>query len=167
MTGFSDLETLVKYKTWADNVFYQAISELSDEELKRDRPMLYGNILSLLNHVYSMDVVWKSHLEGMPHNLKTRNPKSSLSFIGLRDAQVAINSWYKDYIENLRIEEYKEMVNFIFIGGGDGKMSRFEIIQHVINHATYHRGHIEGVLYQMSIEPPTTDIPVFLREIHV
>ena len=35
----------------------------------------------------------------------------------------------------------------------------------VVNHASYHRGHIEGVLYQMSVEPPTTDLPVFLRVI--
>lgn len=31
------------------------------------------------------------------------------------------------------------------------------------NHATYHRGHIEGVMYQLSIEPPATDIPVFIK----
>ena len=70
------------------------------------------------------------------------------------------------YIDSLSIEKYKEVVNFTFIGGGSGKMRRFEIIQHVVNHGSYHRGHIEGVLYQMLIEPPTTDMPVFLREIH-
>ena len=51
-------------------------------------------------------------------------------------------------------------MRFTFISGGFGK-----IIQNVVNHASYHRGHIEGVFYQMSVEPPITDLPVFLREI--
>ncbi|MEM7260053.1 MAG: DinB family protein [Pseudomonadota bacterium] len=42
-------------------------------------------------------------------------------------------------------------------------MSRSEILHHIVNHASYHRGHIEGVLYQLCIEPPTTDLPVFLQ----
>lgn len=166
MIEHTDLETLVKYKAWADDIFYSAISQLPVEELKRNRPMLFGNIFNLLNHIYSMDIVWKSHLKGVPHNLQTRNPEGSPSFTVLREYQSSMNKWWVDYIDNLCIEKYKEMVNFTFIGGGDGKMRRFEIIQHVVNHASYHRGHIEGVLYQMSIEPPTTDMPVFLGEIY-
>lgn len=46
-------------------------------------------------------------------------------------------------------------------------MKVFEIVQHMVHHASYHRGHIEGVLYQMSIEPPVTDIPVFLQKVKI
>ena len=164
MEASSDLQTLTRYKTWADDVFYKAISKLPAEELTRERPMLFGNILSLLHHIYSMDVVWKSHLKATPHNLQTRNPEYSGSFATLRAEQVSINQWYEHYIESLSLDKHREIVNFTFIGGGEGKMRISEIIQHCVNHASYHRGHIEGVLYQMSIEPPTTDIPVFLRE---
>jgi uncharacterized damage-inducible protein DinB len=43
-------------------------------------------------------------------------------------------------------------------------MSRGEIVLHVVNHTTYHRGHIGSIIYQVPAEPPTTDLPVFLRE---
>ena len=164
MAELTGLETMVRYKAWADNVFYQAISELPDEEVKRERPMLFGSILRLLHHIYSMDVVWKSHLQGVPHNFTKRNPKSSLSFADLREIQASINDWYKSYVDHLGVETYSESVSFNFIGGARGEMRRGEIVQHVVNHASYHRGHIEGVLYQLSVEPPTTDLPVFLRE---
>ncbi len=161
----TNLELLIKYKTWADEVFYQAISSLPDEELRLDRPMLFGNILSLLNHVYAMDLVWKSHLTGYEHNLQTRNPKCTSSFSALRREQSSVNSWYQSYIKSISHDSYGQQIAFTFIGGGEGSMSIVEIIQHVVNHASYHRGHIEGVLYQMSIEPPTTDLPVFLKTI--
>ena len=43
-------------------------------------------------------------------------------------------------------------------------MRRSDILLHVVNHATYHRGHIAMMMYGMSTSPPTTDLPVFLRE---
>lgn len=51
-----------------------------------------------------------------------------------------------------------------FIGGGPGALTRAEILLHVVNHTTYHRGHIGDMVYQIPAEPPTTDLPVFLRE---
>jgi len=49
-----DIKTLVKYKSWADDVFYDVLSRLPEYELSKNRPMLFGNIMSLLNHVYAM-----------------------------------------------------------------------------------------------------------------
>ncbi len=40
----------------------------------------------------------------------------------------------------------------------------FFFLLHVVNHATYHRGHIAQMLYSSDVVPPVTDFPVFLRE---
>ena len=125
--------------------------------------MLFGSILALLNHIYAMDVVWSSNLQGIAHGMETRNPKDVPSFNVLRNKQSEINSWYKDYAANLSSKQSNETIKFSFIGGGVGAMKKHEILHHIVNHASYHRGHIEGVMYQMSIEPPTTDISVFLQ----
>ncbi len=156
-------ETLAKYKKWADKLLYSCISKLPERELKKDRAMLFDNILSLMHHVYAMDTVWKSHLNGIQHNLQSRNPDVEISFQDLRNKQYEINDWYENYFSNLALEKHTESISFNFIGGGFGNMTRAEIMHHTVNHSTYHRGHIEGVLYQLSIEPPTTDLPVFLR----
>ncbi len=50
------------------------------------------------------------------------------------------------------------------IGGGRGSMTRGDILLHVVNHTTYHRGHVADMLYSMHVTPPTTDLPVFLRD---
>jgi len=160
-----NLQTLSKYKSWADHLLYAALQPLPDEELERDRPMLFSNILALLNHVYAMDVAWSHNLEGKTHNIQSRNPGWVKSFVELREKQQEINSWYVDYVDQQSNEQLTEPVSFSFIGGGPASLLKTEIIHHVVNHASYHRGHIEGVMYQMSIEPPTTDIPVFLRSL--
>ncbi len=110
-----------------------------------------------------MDHVWSLNLQGIPHKIQTRNPKDVQSINALRNKQNNINNWYKDYVAQLSSNQLSEPINFTFIGGSDGEMTVSEILQHIVNHASYHRGHIEGVMYQMSIEPPTTDISVFLQ----
>jgi uncharacterized damage-inducible protein DinB len=57
-----------------------------------------------------------------------------------------------------------EAVDFEFIGGGSGAMTRGEILLHVVNHSNSHRGHMADMLYRFNVVPPTTDLPVFLRQ---
>lgn len=158
------LEFLVSCKCWADNILYEALSVLTQEQLTTERPMLFGSILKLLNHVYAMDFVWKHNLDGTNHSLTTRNPENPPEFTDLRDYQLEINQWYSEYVAGHSSKSINEKVAFTFIGGEENTMRKSDVIQHVVNHSTYHRGHIEGALYQISVEPPTTDIPVFIRE---
>jgi uncharacterized damage-inducible protein DinB len=59
-----------------------------------------------------------------------------------------------------RVVEYRSIL--------DGKMYRtpaWQIVMHVVNHATLHRGQAMGMLRQMGIAPPPTDIMNYYREI--
>ena len=164
MSGLDHLQMLTRYKAWANDLLFQTLSEHPESELIAKRQIVFGNILRTLNHVYVMDVVWKAHLESRPHEFSTRNPETSPPFGELRDAQRDIDAWYIHYAQNLHESAREEVVNFTFIGGGSGSMIRSDILLHVVNHATYHRGHIAGMIYQIPAHPPTTDLPVFLRD---
>jgi uncharacterized damage-inducible protein DinB len=56
------------------------------------------------------------------------------------------------------------MVSFTFVGGGAGAMTRGEILLHIVNHTSYHRGFAADLFYQVPAKPPTTDLTVFLRD---
>jgi len=43
-------------------------------------------------------------------------------------------------------------------------MTREEILRHVVNHSTYHRGFVGDMLYQVPASSPANDLPVFLRD---
>lgn len=164
MSGIDQLQMLTRYKAWANDLLFQSLSEHPESELIAKRQIVFGNILRTLNHVYVMDVVWKAHLESHSHEFTTRNPETSPPFAELREAQKSIDAWYVRYAENLAEPACEEVLNFTFIGGGAGSMSRSDILLHVVNHATYHRGHIASMIYQIPAHPPTTDLPVFLRD---
>lgn len=76
-----------------------------------------------------------------------------------------IDEWYRDYVAYLSEEQLSERITFQFIGGGEGIMSRQEMVLHVVNHGTYHRGLVGDMMYQVPVIPPATDLPVFLRDV--
>jgi uncharacterized damage-inducible protein DinB len=164
MSHLQHLRMLSRYSAWANARLYEALAELPAHELTKPHPIVFGSILRTLNHVYVMDLVWRAHLQGTSHGFTTRNPGECPPFAELRVAQNQIDQWYIDYSDEIQASTCGETVDFSFIGGGSGSMSRGDILLHVINHTTYHRGHIGCMIYQVSAEPPTTDLPVFLRE---
>jgi uncharacterized damage-inducible protein DinB len=156
----SYLPTLMRYKAWANELVFAAAAKLPEAELTAPRKIVFGSLLRTLNHVYAMDEVWRAHLEGRPHGYATRNPDACPSLAELSDAQAAMDAWFVGYADS-RFEE-SEVVNFRFIGGGAGAMTRRDILLHVANHGTYHRGNVASMMYQAGTPPPTTDLPVFL-----
>ena len=158
------LETLARYKAWADERLYAVLARLSAAELAAPSPIFAGSIRRTLNHVYLMDMVWKSHMLGLPHHLTTRNPEAAPPLVELREAQRGIDAWYIDYTAAMTPTACDDVVHFTFIGGGDGALRREDMLLHVVNHTTYHRGHITAMLNQIGVQPQATDLPVFLRD---
>jgi uncharacterized damage-inducible protein DinB len=158
------LSTLLRYKAWADRLLFQALADVPAAALTAAQPIVFGSLLRTLHHVYAMDLVWQSHLLGVPHGFLSRNPEDCPDFAAQKAAQAAMDEWYVSYAAGLVPAALDEVVEFVFIGGGHGAMRREDILLHVANHATYHRGHVAMMMYQLQVPPPTTDLPVFLRE---
>ena len=163
MSQARHLQRLVRYSVWANEQLFGALARLPEAELLADREIVFGNILRTLHHVLAMDHVWRCHLTGVPHGLATRNPPDCPPFAALRDAQAEMDRWYLAYVDALDASRLDEVVEFTFIDGDRGAMSRGDILLHVANHRTYHRGHVAALMYQVPVFPPTTDLPVFLR----
>ncbi|GAB2894785.1 DinB family protein [Microbulbifer echini] len=166
MELFEIVRTLTKYKAWADELTFSAVSKLPEGEAIKKRQTRFGNMIHTLNHVYVIDDIFKAHLLGNSHGYTARNTETHPSLEHLWEMQNAMDSWYVEYAEKISEKSLSEIVNFQFVGGGEGAMSRADMIIHVVNHSTYHRGFVGDLMYQVPATPPANDFPVFLRDIH-
>lgn len=155
---------LARYKAWANELIFSAVSDLPYEEAIRQRKTRYRNIVHTLNHVFVIDSVFKAHLLGREHGYAARNTPDHPPLADLRLAVRALDSWYVEFAAAASPEELDRSISFGFIGGGTGVMTCREMIVHVVNHGTYHRGLVADMMYQAGVTPPTTDLPVFLRD---
>jgi len=161
----SYLQTLTQYKAWANERILSAIASLPAGEATKARKTRFGNMVHTLNHVYVIDRVFQAHLEGRPHHFEARNTPTHPPLAELAQAVNALDRWYVAYARTLSGHALAERVRFRFIGGGDGAMSREEMVMHVVNHATYHRGMVAEMMYEVPALPPVTDLTVFLRDL--
>jgi len=155
---------LAHYNAWANRLIFDAVAELPAGEAARERKSLFKNMVHTLNHNYVIDRIWQAHLEGRAHGYAARNTPDHPPLPELWRAQQEIDRWYIDWSGSLSDAALDEKVEFTLIGGNRGVMTRGEILLHVVNHTSYHRGFVADLFYQVPARPPTTDLPVFLRE---
>jgi uncharacterized damage-inducible protein DinB len=152
---------LVDYKRWADELTSEAVGKLPEGEARKERATLFGSIIGTLNHSYVVDLIWRAHLEGREHGFSSRRVIVHEDVGALRKAQAACNDWLKEWCLGQSDASLNEVVGFRFISGEIGRMSRGAIVMHIVNHATYHRGYVDDLFYQIPAEPPTTDLCVY------
>jgi len=155
---------LARYNAWANRLIFDAVAALPADEAVKERATLFRNMVHTLNHNYVIDRIWQAHLEGRDHGYDARNTKDHPPLPELWRAQQAVDQWYIGWSDAVTEAALEEQVSYTLIGGNPGAMTRSEILLHVINHTTYHRGFVADLFYQVPARPPTTDLPVYFRE---
>ena len=156
---------LTRYNAWSNRLMLDAVAALPPGEAVKERKSLFKNMVHTLNHNYVIDAIWQAHLEGRPHGYAARNTVDYPPLAELNEKQHAIDQWYIDWADALTDAALDEKVQFTLIGGTAGAMTRFESLQHVVNHTSYHRGFVCDMFFEVPARPPTMDLPVFLREV--
>ncbi|MEW6690034.1 MAG: DinB family protein [Pseudomonadota bacterium] len=156
---------LARYNQWADRLIHEAVAKLPPGESVKPRQGLFKNMAHMLNHIYVIDRIFQAHLEGRPHGYAARNTPDHPPLEELRRAQQEIDAWYVAWSDRLTPEAMQEEVAFEYVGGGEGVMTRGEILLHIVNHSTYHRGFVAEMIYRIPATPPATDFTVYIRDV--
>jgi uncharacterized damage-inducible protein DinB len=154
---------LADYNQWANARLYKAASTLSREAQHRDVGAYFTSLHGTLNHILVADQLWLARLE---QNLP---PHSDLDVIvhddfgALQHARANQDSAAKAFIETLSDTDIAADFDYRDMSNTARRMTRREILTHMFNHATHHRGQAHQSLRQLGIiEPPALDLPYFV-----
>jgi uncharacterized damage-inducible protein DinB len=164
VSGTRQLRMLTRYNAWANARLFDAVAALPAGEASAPRKTIFGNMVQTLNHDCVVDQIWQAHLEGRPHGFTARVTQPEPALSDLREKQARLDRWFIEHSDDLAPEKHDEVVHFKFVDGGAGALTRSEIVLHVVNHKTYHRGFVADMLCQAGVRPPVMDLPVFLRD---
>jgi uncharacterized damage-inducible protein DinB len=166
MSSDSDhLQKLLRYSAWANALIYRSLADVDPDFLVQAKPGRPSGALGILGHIYVVARIWRGHLTGEAHGFLSRNLDRLPSFNELRDLQVSLDGWYSQFASELPAVRRSVTIDFKFVDGGSGTMTAEEMLLHVANHGTYHRGYIADMMYEAGLKPPTMDLPVFLRDV--
>jgi uncharacterized damage-inducible protein DinB len=153
---------LSQYKTWADTVLFDSIEQLPAGEAVKPRAALFKTMVGTLNHNLVVDLIWKAHLLQVPHDFTRRDVVLHAGLDELRRAQEQENAWFEAWAHEQTDSSLLEVLPFRFVSGEEASMSRGAMFMHLVNHASYHRGWVCQMFFDVPARPPATDLPVFL-----
>ena len=157
-------QMLARYSQWANEVIYEVVAGLPESEIAAPRETVFGSVLRTLGHSYAVGAIFQAHLEQRAHAFAVRHVPDTTTFDELRTMQRELDAWYVTWIDGMTDDGLDEPIRFRFVDGGEGVMSRREMLSHVVNHYTFHRGFAVDTLRRMSMAVPATDITVYLCE---
>ena len=158
-----ELQRLFDYNRWATRRLLDAAAPLSADDLRRDLKSSFPSVLDTFAHMLGAEWVWLERWNG-------RSPTAFLETSALDSARALRARWdllwreqqgFLDGLENG--DETRDVAYKTFKGEAD-RRALGDLMRHVVNHATYHRGQVVTMLRQLGQTPPPTDYVRWLRE---
>jgi uncharacterized damage-inducible protein DinB len=159
-----DLEALLDYHYWARDRMLDAVQLLAPEQYTRDMHSSLASVRDTLAHTYFAEWSWHSRWLGRSPT-KGREATEFADVASLRAAWREMESNVRAFVGGLGERDVEREVQYHLLSGQPGKSRVWQMVQHVVNHATYHRGQVTTMLRQMGAQPPKEmDLDTFYRE---
>lgn len=149
---------LSRYNAWANARLYAACAELPDEERKRRRPSFFGSIHRTLNHILVGDRIWLSRLDGKPHGVTSLDQELYGDFAELRAARGREDSRLSAIVGGYKDEDLARVLAYRSMAGEAKSVPMVQVLGHLFNHQTHHRGQVHGLLSDTAVAPPSLDL---------
>jgi len=134
------LRRLFAYKAWADDALLTTLARLGNES-----PVI-PLAIKALSHTHVVDRIFAAHLRRIPHAHASANLEQLPTLEALSADIRASDRDYIDYVATLDAGQLAECIDFTFTDGAPGRMSREEMLMHVITHGVGHRGQVSAVM---------------------
>ena len=137
----------------------RAVEQIPAEQLTHDFQTADRTILSTLAHVYAADRVWLRRILGEPVTGFISEEDHRLCVLQ-QDWPVILSRW-QEWARTLK--DPTALVQFIDRTGNPFRSQTWEIVLHVVNHGTHHRGQVAGFLRTLGHTPPPLDLIRYYR----
>jgi uncharacterized damage-inducible protein DinB len=144
------LQRLFRYKAWANDELLTALAGLGGESPTT------GLAIKALSHSYVVDRIFAAHLRRETHAYTSANLSEMPTLEDLSADIRTSDLEYVDYVNALDRDQLAESIDFKFTDGAPGRMSREEMLMHVITHGIGHRGQVSALML-LNCHPPAKD----------
>lgn len=143
---------LSRYDSWANST---VLGFLESRNIKDEQ------VQKLLSHILNAEYTWLSRISG--NSELAKQVWGVHSFGRLTEMTAEITIMYKDLLTSFSNEDFERMIPYKNSEGKSFTNSIQDILNHVFNHGSYHRGQINRLIRQKNLDPPITDYIAFAR----
>ena len=155
---------LAEFNLWANNIVCNWLEEITDEQWTRQLASSFNSIQQTVLHIISAEKAWQERFKKNPNVVFLQS-----NYKGSKNEHIALwkesSEGLKTFIENFDEKELNVNLDFKRLNGDAFSMPYYQLLAHVINHATYHRGQLVTMLREVGFtNVQSTDLLNFYRK---
>lgn len=160
--GAAELSQLFTYTHWANGAILDATAPLTPEQLTRDLHSSFPSVHATLRHIAESDWIWLRRWQG-------ESPASPPGWTvdthpQLRRQWETVMRERAAFLAPLDDTAMRRVVRYRRLDGSAHENELWQLLLHVVNHSTYHRGQITTMLRQLGAPAVSTDLTQWYRE---
>lgn len=142
-------EKLIAYQHWA---FEEVVSSINQQKVSLEK------ITNLINHLLGAENIWISRIKGLPM------PNPIFPSITEPSAWIAMSKENSNLLKAiLASDQINQTITYHDLKGNAYQSLVSDILIHLVNHSTYHRGQIAAKMREAGFIPASTDFINFSR----
>lgn len=170
MNRTDHVRLMADYNEWMNARLYDAVMQLSDEQIVADNKAFFGSILGTLNHIMVADTLWLKRFLNHPaawlqiEPVRNRVLPASLDQIlytdirSLREQRDSMDTMIRRWADVITESDLDHVLDYLSIKGIPARRSFYGLLIHFFNHQTHHRGQATTLLSQYGIDVGITDL---------
>lgn len=159
----SQARELYAYNRWANRRLLDAAADLPREALLRDLGASHGSVWGTLCHILWGEWLWFGRWLGM--RTDAVGPLEFPDLVALRGGWQELERERHEFLEGLTPADLERAISYENPPGTRWTYTLGQMLQHVVNHSTYHRGQVAALLRQLGRVPPPTDYLIYFDEL--
>lgn len=156
----AETRTLLAYDAWANALTFEAVAALPADEPTRPVAGSFPTLTATLAHIVGVEWAWLrrwqgEHLTGYPDWVTTPD---------LADLRARLSAVEKErgvFMAGLSDADLAREISYRLMSGAEHADKLGDLIGHLINHSTYHRGQVASQLRELGHKPPSTDLLLY------
>ena len=158
-----DLQTLLDYNYYARDRLLAGLEPLTPEQYTQPLESSFKSIRDTAVHIYAAEWVWHQRWLGQSLPLPTADQFPDVAT--LRSAWLDLETKTRAFLAALGPDGINRVFDYKLLNATLGSSPFWQMLQHVVNHGSYHRGQVTTMLRQVGAKPPqNVDMIGFYRQ---
>jgi uncharacterized damage-inducible protein DinB len=158
-----EIVRLFAYNRWANMRVLRAARGITAEEYSRTVGGSFTTLRDTLTHVYGADWVWLERFAGrspraLPAGKEAGSPNA------LETMWREVEEGWAALVGEVESARMRERLDYVAFSGDAFSRPIGDVLVHVVNHSTYHRGQVATLTRQLGKQPASTDYLMMLDE---
>ena len=159
-----DIHNLYEFNYWANHKILGVIETLSPEQFTKDHGSSHGGIHGTLFHIMGAEEIWLKRWKGeSPTTFSKAEDYPTLD--ALTQHWDVVEHEMMGFCHMLKTDDdILKVLSYNDLKGNSYAQPLYQMMQHLVNHSSYHRGQVVTMLRQLGAKPVGTDMIAFYRQ---